>query len=134
MAGRVGTEVFLNRKDTGTRSDFYQAHNLARSMVVDLGLTKAGHLSSGRNPMAPGSQAAPLPFGPDLLNEIDVISRGIVEDSKVKAEAIVLKYRLFIEEAIKPVLMHDETILRPQWLELWATRTDFVQDETTTAA
>jgi len=130
MAGRVGTEVFLNRKDSGTRSDFFQANGMARSMVVDLGLTEAGHLSSGNNPMASGQQA-PVQFGPDLLNEIDRISRGIVEDCKTKAEAIVLKYRRFIEEAIKPVLMHDETILRPQWLELWEGRNEFVQTEAT---
>jgi cell division protease FtsH len=119
LGGRAATEVFLKRTDTGPADDLTQANRLARSMVVDLGMSDdVGLISSCTMGIARGPRQA-VTFGPALLDKIDAAVHKIVEECRQEARTLLEQtYRARVE-AIFPLLIKKETLLAPQWQEAW---------------
>ena len=114
MGGRVAQEVFLKTVDTGASNDFKQASSMARRMITEFGMSELGpiHVDDSAVQMAGGF------YGPELLNSINKEWRRILTESKEEARRIIEENRPRIERVVL-VLMEKETILGPEFRQLW---------------
>lgn len=114
MGGRVAQEVFLNTVDTGASNDFQQASSIARRMVTEFGMSKLGpiHVDDERGSFAGGV------YGPDLLNAVNTEWMQILNECKDEARKIIEANRARIERVVQ-VLLEKETILGPEFQQLW---------------
>jgi cell division protease FtsH len=125
MGGRVAQEVFLNTVDTGASNDFQQATNIAYRMVTEFGMSKLGPIhSSGNNsnPFLGRTMAMEKPQSQDLLAKIDEAWLEIVNECYVATRKLIEADRECFEH-IANVLLAKETILGPEWEQLFAERT-----------
>lgn len=120
MAGRAAQEVYLNKVDTGASNDFEQASDMARRMVTSWGMSRLGQISVGDRgaaPMGGMSGGGSMGYGSNLANEIDAEWRRITRECYKIARYIVETDKERMEYVTKK-LLEDETILRPEWLEI----------------
>lgn len=122
MGGRAAQEVLLGTVDTGASNDFQQAYSMAKRMVTEWGMSSLGPISvsgSNTNPFLGRSMAMPAEAGPKMQDRIDCEVHCIVSACLERAKELVASNRDFMWEANK-VMLENETVLGPQWLELMA--------------
>jgi cell division protease FtsH len=114
MGGRIAQEVFLQTVDTGAQNDFKQAGSIARRMVTEFGMSKLGQIfvEGGDNPYAPSL------YGPGLNDEIDREWKRILTECYDEARKLIEANKPRIERVTR-VLLEKETILGPEFRELW---------------
>jgi cell division protease FtsH len=115
MGGRVAQEVFLNTVDTGASNDFKQASNIARRMVTEFGMTELGPIHIDDQELSPFAGGF---YGPELLNRVNSQWTRILVECKEEARQIIEANRERIERVVA-VLMEKETILGPEFRQLW---------------
>jgi cell division protease FtsH len=115
MGGRVAQEIFLNTVDTGAQNDFKQAGGIARRMVTEFGMTELGPIFIEEQEMQYGGGF----YGPELLNEVNREWKKILTECKEEARKIIEENRDRIERVTR-VLLEKETILGPEFRQLWA--------------
>jgi cell division protease FtsH len=109
MAGRVAQEYYLGISDSGARGDFQQGTDLAREMVMSMGMSKVGKLGLGVR--SDGSQ---IKIGPWLQNRCDREFVRITNECYEAAETLVKAN----EERFKilaPMLMKSESFDADEW-------------------
>jgi cell division protease FtsH len=107
LGGRVAVKMFLNAVDTGPSSDYDQAWNLARAMVVQYGMSRLGPVRLTFN------EAGKCESGPKLLDEVDSETRRIIAECETDAIRILRKrkksvHRASAEVTVKETLQGDE--------------------------
>ncbi len=122
MGGRVAQEVILGVVDTGASNDFEQATNIARQMVTKFGMSdKVGPISVGEGGSAPflgRTMATSNGISPELSNEIDSEWRLIISQCYAETRRLIEENKGCFKHMVE-VLLTQETILGPQWEELF---------------
>lgn len=129
MGGRVAQEIFLKTVDTGAENDFKQGTAIAQRMVAQFGMSKLGPIHVDLNAAQLGS---PM-YGPDLLNKMCAEWMRILNDSRKEAQRIIEANREAIERVVA-VLMVKETILGPEFRQLWNDKPTVISAENDEAA
>lgn len=123
MAGRLTQELFLQTIDTGASNDFMQASDIAYRMVTEWGMSEeVGFRSlaySGGSPFrSGGGGGGNQGMGPELMNKVDAAIEKILADCKTRTIALLKENEARIRRIV-PVLLEKETILAPEWEQLW---------------
>jgi cell division protease FtsH len=121
MGGRAAQEIFLNTVDTGASNDFEQATNIARQMVTKFGMSELGPISvgdPGANPFLGRAMASEVTISASLQSKIDDQWMKIVNECYAETKALIERDRACFKH-IADILLEQETILGPQWEQLF---------------
>jgi cell division protease FtsH len=121
MGGRVAQEIFLNTVDTGASNDFEQATNIAYQMVTKFGMSDLGprHIGeAGENPFLGRTMATGRQPSSQLLAQVDVEVGKIIDKAYNDTVELITRDRKCFKD-IADILLAQETILGPQWEELF---------------
>ena len=117
LGGRVAEEIFFNDVSTGASNDIERATQIARSMVVEYGMSSLGPIQyekpSGNVFLGRDYYNTQKNFSADVANEIDREVRKIVDDSHALAVKIITE-RKDDMELIAKTLLENETITEEQ--------------------
>ncbi len=124
LGGRASEEIFFGRITTGAASDLQQATRMARSMVMEYGMSDTLGLptygSGSSNPFLGreyGFMGGGRDYSEDAAREIDGEVRRILDESYTRAKTLILENRArLIKLANK--LMEIETLDRPEFERL----------------
>jgi len=117
LGGRVAEEIALGELTTGAADDFRQATKLARSMVVEWGMSeRMGPLAYGEYeesilPFMPGPRRAN--FSDKTANEIDAEVHRIVTEQYARIANLVKENKKYLD-AIANALLERETLDRDE--------------------
>jgi len=122
MGGRVAEEIFNNTQTAGASNDIERATDLAKKMVMELGMSKLGPVnfagdkqgywaSTQNNGTNVGSHSE------ELLKKIDSEVSSTILTAKTLAEKILKEQKDKVENVVK-VLMERETIEQEEFEEL----------------
>ncbi len=114
LGGTVAEEMTFDDVSTGAQNDLERASEIARSMVMDFGMSRLGRVSfreSGRSPFLNGGGDAPRMHNhsEQTAREIDEEVKRIIDESIEKVRHI-LEVRLASLKAISHRLMEKEVI------------------------
>jgi cell division protease FtsH len=122
LGGRIAEEiVYVNDGfTTGAGSDIRKATEIARDMVIEQGMgtklrDQVFHEDNGG--MMFDRMTHERPYSDDTAKEIDVEVRALVEESRVRARAVLLHNRKSLDILAK-ALLKEETIEEARVLEL----------------
>jgi len=111
MGGRAAEMLVFNEQTAGASNDIEQATRLARSMVIDFGMSKLGPMSFG--PQYEQSYTRiwgePSKISNQLQEKVDDEIRAIIKTAQTKAGVLLKKYRKQLE-AISKRLLEVETL------------------------
>ncbi len=117
LGGRTAEEIFFNDVSTGASNDIERATLIARSMVVEFGMSSLGPIQyekpSGNVFLGRDYTNTTKNFSADVANEIDKEVRKIVEDAHELARKIITE-RKDDMELIAKTLIENETITEEQ--------------------
>jgi cell division protease FtsH len=121
LGGRVAEELTFKEISTGAQNDLERATQIARSMVVEYGMSeKLGPLSygSGQRSIYLGYQLPESkPYSEKIAAEIDNEVRMIVEKAYTDAKDLLTKKRKKLEEVAKR-LLESEIVEREELYEI----------------
>jgi cell division protease FtsH len=121
MGGRVAQEEFLGVVDTGASNDFEQATNIAYRMVTEFGMSDLGPMhigEAGSNPFLGRTMASGRQPSPQLLARVDEEVEKILKQAYADTVALIKRDRECFKH-IADILLAQETILGPQWEQLF---------------
>jgi len=120
LGGRAAEELVFSEMTTGASNDIAQATRIARSMVVDFGMSNLG-------PTFLGAQAdisdlgkmwyEPASVSPGMQSKVDEEVKKIVEDAYAKAKELLLNNKAKLDMVAK-VLLEKETIEEEEFAKL----------------
>jgi cell division protease FtsH len=102
LAGTLAEEIVFKDISTGAQNDLERASAIARSMVMEFGMSRLGRVNyreSGRSPFLGqgGSEAIGRDHSEQTAREIDEEVKRIVDDMLQKARQILLERRTALE-------------------------------------
>ncbi|MBI4422622.1 MAG: ATP-dependent zinc metalloprotease FtsH [Elusimicrobia bacterium] len=113
MGGRAAEKMWLDEQTTGPSSDLEQARKVARSMVVQFGMSpELGPVSlieSSRGDYLGGGGSIARDISPETQVKIDAAIRRIIEEQEKNAEAILVQNREILDQIV-PILVKQETL------------------------
>ena len=114
LAGTLAEEMVLQDISTGAQNDLERCTEIARSMVMDYGMSRLGRINFRRSNGSPflagdGSVGHSVTFGEDTAKMIDKEVSRIVEDSLTQTREILTQRREVLE-AITQRLLEVESI------------------------
>lgn len=118
LGGRAAEEVVFNEMTSGASNDIEKATSLARSMVVDFGMSSLGPINYGNqtdygefgNPeYMEGSKVSPA-----MLDKIDIEVKKIIDIAYRQAVSLVKKYRKDLDKVANE-LLKKETLDRDEF-------------------
>ncbi len=115
MGGTITEEIIFDDVSTGAQNDLERASEIARSMVMDYGMSRLGRVSyreSNRSPFLTGSGAdmnRGSMHSEQTAREIDEEVRRIIDDSIEKVRQLLESRRAALE-ALTKALMEREVI------------------------
>ncbi len=120
LGGRAAEELIFSEMTTGASNDIAQATRIARSMVVDFGMSSLGPTFLG--PLTEEGEMGkiwyePTQVSPEMQAKIDVEVQKIVETAYEKAEDILLKNRPKLDKIAK-ALLEKETLEEEEFARL----------------
>ncbi len=109
LGGRVAEEIVFGDVSTGAQNDLQRATDIARSMIVEYGMSeKLGPVSFSREPQSPfldvGWTPRPREFSEKTAEEIDAEIRALIENAHEKVRAILNEKRDVLERMAKDLL------------------------------
>ena len=117
LGGRTAEEVFFNDVSTGASNDIERATLIARSMVVEYGMSSLGPIQyekpSGNVFLGRDYTNTTKNFSGDVANKIDAEVKKIVEDAHELARKIIIERKEDVE-LIAKTLLENETITEEQ--------------------
>ena len=117
LGGRTAEEVFFNDVSTGASNDIERATLIARSMVVEYGMSSLGPIQyekpSGNVFLGRDYTNTTKNFSGDVANKIDAEVKKIVEDAHELARKIIIERKDDVE-LIAKTLLENETITEEQ--------------------
>ncbi|MEO1526501.1 MAG: ATP-dependent zinc metalloprotease FtsH [Planctomycetota bacterium] len=131
LAGTLAEEMVLRDISTGAQNDLERCTEIARSMVMDYGMSRLGRINYRRATTSPflaggGGQGHSVSFGEETAKMIDKEVSRIVEDALVQTKEILTQRREVLE-AITQRLLEVEAIdntelmrlIEENWTGLW---------------
>ncbi len=120
LGGRAAEELIFSEMTTGASNDIAQATRIARSMVVDFGMSNLGPTFLG--PQTEEGEMGkiwyePTQVSPGMQAKIDEEVKKIVETAYEKAESILLKNRAKLDKIAK-ALLEKETLEEEEFAQL----------------
>lgn len=113
LGGRTSEEVFFDDISTGASNDIERATAIARSMVVEYGMSSLGPIQYERNAgsvfLGRDYTNSQKNFSADVANEIDKEVRKIIEEAHEQAKRIILERKDDVT-LIAETLLENETI------------------------
>ena len=117
LGGRTAEEVFFNDVSTGASNDIERATLIARSMVVEYGMSSLGPIQyekpSGNVFLGRDYTNTTKNFSGEVANKIDAEVKKIVEDAHELARKIIIERKEDVE-LIAKTLLENETITEEQ--------------------
>jgi cell division protease FtsH len=113
LAGTITEEIIFDDVSTGAQNDLERASEIARSMVMDYGMSRLGRVSyreSNRSPFLTGSgadMARGSMHSEQTAREIDEEVRRIVDDSIEKVRGLLESRRPALEALTKALMDHE---------------------------
>lgn len=106
MGGRAAEMLVFNEQTAGASNDIDQATRLARSMVIDYGMSKLGAMNFGPQYEKSYSRVwgEPHKISDDLQEKVDQEIIKIIADAQVKAFALLKKHRKQLDNISKKLL------------------------------
>jgi cell division protease FtsH len=122
LGGRAAETVFFQKVSTGAADDLAKASDLARSMVVQFGMSKTLGLESfdlRKSPLLRSPYDNSLKqMSEGTAREIDLEVKSILEKAMHLALGVLKNNRTFLEEAVKK-LLESETLDEHLIASLW---------------
>jgi len=113
LGGRAAEELVFGEVSTGAQDDLVKATNIARSMVLEYGMSEKLGVVAFREERPQFLQVTPLPtpkeYSEETAREIDAEVREIVEGARRKAKDILRARRPILDKVAK-VLLEREVI------------------------
>ncbi|GIW96626.1 MAG: ATP-dependent zinc metalloprotease FtsH 2 [Pirellulaceae bacterium] len=114
LAGTVAEEIVFNDISSGAQNDLQRASEIARSMVMEYGMSRLGRVcyrESPRSPFLVGLDAEPAPrlCSETTAREIDLEVKRIIDEALEQTRRILLTRRAALE-ALTRRLMEIESI------------------------
>jgi cell division protease FtsH len=121
MGGRVAEEIVFNQLTTGASDDLQKATNLARSMVMQLGMSEVlgpRTFGSGQTSVFLGREIGEQrDYSEEVAKQIDEEVKRIVQTSYDRARSILTQYRDKLDELAR-ILIEQETLDRASFEEI----------------
>lgn len=121
MGGRVAEEIVFNQLTTGASDDLQKATNMARSMVMQLGMSEVlgpRTFGSGQTSVFLGREIGEQrDYSEDVAQQIDSEVKRIVQSNYDRARKILTQYRDKLDELAK-ILIEQETLDRASFEEI----------------
>jgi cell division protease FtsH len=110
LAGTLAEELALGEASDGCSNDLQRATQIARRMVVELGMSPVlGRLNYLKDPGANGSSVVDLSWSEQTAREIDLEVRRIIDEAQSTARTILNEHLEILRE-IAAYLIERETI------------------------
>jgi len=118
LGGRVAEEVVFNEPTTGASDDIQRCTRIAKSMVMQYGMSELGPLAlgetEGQQPFLGRDYGHVKDYSDDVAAKIDDEVHRLVEEAHDEAREIVLKYRdkldLLVERLIEKESVEKEEV------------------------
>lgn len=108
LAGTLAEEIVFNDISTGAQNDLERASAIARSMVMEFGMSRLGRVNyreSGRTPFLGGSgDSLSRDHSEQTAREIDEEVKRIVDDMQQRAYQILLERRQALEDVTRRLI------------------------------
>jgi len=121
MGGRAAEMIVYKELSGGAASDISGATNLARKMVVDLGMSKLGPLSLGSSWEPAGAMGRgfmrQVEVSDKMQSKIDDEIKFFIDEAYQKAEMVLKKNKKMMEKLVKK-LLSVETIETAEFLKI----------------
>lgn len=109
LAGTLAEEIVFSDISTGAQNDLERASSIARSMVMEFGMSQLGRVNyreSGRSPFlgGGGGDAWAREHSQQTCREIDEEVNRIINDMAVKARQILMERRQALESVTKRLI------------------------------
>jgi cell division protease FtsH len=118
LGGRAAEEVIFGEMTSGASNDIEKATSLARSMVVEFGMSSLGPINLGpqydEDDMGKPSWYEPSQVSPEMQRRVDEEIKKIVDASYKQAVALVKKHKAKIDKVVE-VLLKEETLGRDRF-------------------
>jgi cell division protease FtsH len=123
LGGRVAEQLVFSEISTGASNDLERATEIARAMVCDYGMSETlGPLTLGKrhgNPFLGRDIMEDRNYSEEIAMSIDKEIRKIIENSYLRAKALLAENRGKMDEIVK-VLLERETLEREEFEALMA--------------
>jgi cell division protease FtsH len=121
MGGRAAEEIVFNQLTTGASSDLQHATSLARSMVMQFGMSDLlgpRTFGSGHTSVFLGRELGEQrDYSEEVAEQIDQEVKRIVQDNYSRAKNVLLQYRDKLDE-LAQILIEQETLDRASFEEI----------------
>lgn len=109
LAGTLAEEIVLKDISTGAQNDLERASAIARSMVMEFGMSRLGRVNyreSGRSPFlsSRGMESYGRDHSEQTAREIDEEVRRIVDDMTQQARQVLLERRTALENITRRLI------------------------------
>ncbi|GIW99296.1 MAG: ATP-dependent zinc metalloprotease FtsH 2 [Pirellulaceae bacterium] len=108
LAGTLAEEMIFSDISTGAQNDLERATAIARSMVMEFGMSRLGRVNyreSGRSPfLGGGHEPAAREFSEQTAREIDEEVRRIIEEMAHRARQILIERREALESVTRRLI------------------------------
>jgi cell division protease FtsH len=123
LGGRTAEEVIFHEPTSGAANDIDKATQIARSMVVEYGMSErlgARKFGNGDSePFLGMSQSHSRDYSEEIASAIDEEIKRMIEAAHDEAWEIIVEYRDVLDNLVLQLLEH-ETLNRKQVLEVFA--------------
>src|SRR5690606_11349087 len=121
MGGRAAEEIVFNQLTTGASSDLQHATSLARSMVMQFGMSDLlgpRTFGSGHTSVFLGRELGEQrDYSEEVAEQIDQEVKRIVQENYYRAKNVLLQYRDKLDE-LAQILIEQETLDRASFEEI----------------
>ena len=121
MGGRAAEKIIYNELSGGAASDISGATNLARKMVVDLGMSKLGPLALGASWEPAGAMERgfmrQVEVSDRMQSKVDDEIKLFVDEAYSRAETVLKKNKTMMDKLVKK-LLKVETIETSEFLRI----------------
>ena len=123
LAGTLTEEMVFQDISTGAQNDLERCTEIARSMVMDYGMSRMGRINFRRSSRSPflsgggGGEGYQMTHGDDMAKMIDKEVARIIEDALVQTREI-LEQRRSVLEAVTQRLLEVESIDNTELMRL----------------
>jgi cell division protease FtsH len=108
LGGRAAEELVFNEMTSGASNDIEKATQLARSMVIDFGMSSLGPVNLGPqydyDEMGKAQWYEPSSISPAMQEKVDAEIQKIIDDSYKKALEIVKENRQKMDKVVNELL------------------------------
>lgn len=117
LGGRTAEEIVFGEITTGAADDIEKASQVARTMVIDYGMSLLGPINYDRDRARMYGEDYPLSDG--MQTKIDAEISKIIEEAHKKARSVLIANRKKMDEVATALLKH-ETLEGEQFIEIMA--------------